>query len=401
MVGTFDVMSQPTNDPIHDAPWPLARTRAYETGRACDPRSVPLAGALGTVLAAPIDALTDLPAFDTVSMDGWAVSGPGPWRLTQPVLAGDLPSPLRAGEAAPIATGAQFPSGATAVVRREHGETDGHSVRRTDHLPLVTGADVRTRGEEASRGEVLLAHGARVTPPVLGLAAAAGHDHLLVHEQPVVDVLIMGDELLDDGPSGDGRLRDALSPQAPGWLTSVGARLGVVRSVSDQRTAASSAIAASTADVVMTTGGTARGPVDQLHPALADVGARVVIDRVAVRPGHPMVLAVLPDGRPLLGLPGNPLAAAVAFVSLAWPLIEAARGLPLSRMEAAVLDGVIKAPDHSHRMMPVRMTDRIVQPLLHHGPAMLSGLAEANALAVAPPGGTSSGEPIDVIVLPW
>ena len=267
--------------------------------------------------------------------------------------------------------------------------------------PLPYRKDVRSQGEEAKAGEQVVTSGVIVTPPVIGLAAAAGHDRIVVHERPTVDVIVMGDELLDAGRSGEGRLRDSISPQVAGWLESVGACLGVLTTVADQRRATADAIRGATGNVIITTGGTARGPVDQLHPALEELRASLIVDQVAVRPGHPMVLARLQDGRPLLGLPGNPLAASVGFVSLGWPLIEAIRGLPLTAPSPSPLEGEITAPDNAHRLMPVQRTTNGVTPMLHHGPAMLSGLAAADALAIAPPGGARSGELVDVLPLPW
>jgi len=334
-------------------------------------------------------------------MDGWAIAGAPPWRVTQRVLAGDRPQPLLAGEAAEIATGAQIPPGATGVLRREAGEVIDGVIAPLDRADPVADKDIRRQAEEARAGEVLLPAGSVVTPVTLGLAAAAGHDWLMVYPPPTVDVFIMGDELLMEGTSGDGRLRDALAPQAAGWLASVGAVPANIRQVPDDHGATVDAIRNSHADLVMTTGGTARGPVDQLHPALTTLGATLIVDQVAVRPGHPMVLARLLDDRPVIGLPGNPLAAAVGFVSLGWPLIDASRGVPLASLEVAALAGDISAPPHSHRLLPSRRHGLTVTPVMHHGPAMLSGLAEANVLAVAPPGGASDGDTVSVLPLPW
>ena len=391
--------------PQAETTWPRARTIAYQTGHVSDPATVGLGEASGAVLATALTALTDLPAFDTVTMDGWAVAGPGPWRLVQQILAGEQGEPLLPGQAAAVATGAESPQGTTAVLRSEHGLSEAQSVSMAEpSRGLPEGRDLRRRGEEARRGDVLLLPGQVVSPPVLGLAAAAGHDTLDVYRPPRVDVLIMGDELLDMGLSASGSLRDSLSPQVSGWIRSAGGRPGIVSRVADDRTAAIEAIAASDADIVMTTGGTARGPVDQLHPSLDHVGATLLIDTVAVRPGHPMVLARMPSGQPLLGLPGNPLAAAVTFVSIGVPLIASCRGLPMPRLGRTRLRGTISAPPNAHRLMPVRVDDSdetVATPQLHHGPAMLTGLANANALAVAPPGGAVDGQIVEVLPLPW
>ena len=197
------------DSPHGETTWPRARTIAYQTGHVSDPVTVGLVGAGGAVLATALTALTDLPAFDTVTMDGWAVAGPGPWRLVQQILAGEQGRPLVPGQAAAVATGAQSPQGTTAVLRSEHGLSDAQSVSLADpSRGLPEGRDLRRRGEEARQGDVLLLPGQVVSPPVLGLAAAAGHDTLDVYRPPRVGVLVMGDELLDVGLSASGSLRD-------------------------------------------------------------------------------------------------------------------------------------------------------------------------------------------------
>ncbi|GAA2804429.1 molybdopterin molybdotransferase MoeA [Kitasatospora sp. CM 4170] len=399
----------PTRHPA--VPWEEARETARESaGHPLPAVSRALPDALGHVLAEPLTALTDLPPFDTSAMDGWAVCGPGPWRLLagRTVLAGVRPEPLPDGTAVPIATGAQLPCGATAVLRREHGgphPADGllHHLA-PDPLPLRR--DVRPRGQECRCGEPLLPAGTAVTPAVLGLAAAAGYDTLAVHRRPTVELLVLGDELLDSGRPADGRIRDALGPLLPPWLRAVGADVIAVRRVADDLTALCEAIRSSPATVLVTTGSTAAGPVDFLHRALAEAGATVRVGSVAVRPGHPMLLAELPPatgaGRPrhLVGLPGNPLAAVAGTVTLAAPLFERLGGRtdPPARLLHAATD----LPGHPHdtRLLPVRLTDGTVTPLTFSGPAMLRGLAGADALAAVPPRGLPPGAPVEVLTVP-
>ncbi|NLU76025.1 molybdopterin molybdenumtransferase MoeA [Streptomyces sp. HNM0575] len=355
-----------------DVPWPDARTLAARTAGPLPSRTLPLDEALHHTLDAPLDALTDLPSFDTSAMDGWAVSGPGPWTLpddpeARGVLAGATsePLPLPDGRAVPIATGARIPPGANAVLRHEYGETDGTRLR-TSHRPQP-GTDIRPRGQECRSGDRLLPAGTQVTPAVLGLAAAAGYDRLTVVRRPRAEVLVLGDELLHRGVPRDGRIRDALGPAVAPWLSALGADVIVTRRLGDDAEALHEAVATTTADLIVTTGGTARGPVDHLRPTLARVGARLLIEGVRVRPGHPMLLARLPgrhatghgddggtstggdpggtntgdgtgtastggsashrtggtvNGPYLVGLPGNPLAALSGLVTLAEPLIR-------------------------------------------------------------------------------
>ncbi|CAM5511794.1 molybdopterin molybdotransferase MoeA [Streptomyces tanashiensis] len=219
-----------------------------------------------------------------------------------------------------------------------------------------------------------------------------------------MELLVLGDELLDSGPPRNGRVRDALGPLLAPWLRDNGAELGCRRRIPDDPAPLRAALRDSTADVVLTTGSTAAGPVDFLHDALAATGARLLVDSVAVRPGHPMLLAALPpasDGRPrlLVGLPGNPLAAVAGTVTLAVPLLRRLGGHtdaePLRTAAAAALPG----HPRDTRLLPVRRTDRGARPLPFDGPAMLRGLACADGLAVVPPGGVDAGATVEVLPL--
>ena len=375
--------------------WETAVAAAATAG-ALPAVDVHLADALGLVLAADVLAGSDLPPFDTSAMDGWAVAGPSPWKLggpEAPLLAGSLGGPLAPGTAVGIATGAPLPSGAHAVLRRERGQVaDG--VLHGPELPA--GRDVRPRGSECRAGEVVAAQGLLVRPAALGLAAAAGADTLRVIRRPGVDVFVLGDELLDSGPTRDAFVRDALGPLLPGWLSGLGAAVLGVRRLADTADALRAALAGSTADLIVTTGSTARGPVDHLHRVLVDLGAELVVDGVAVRPGHPMLLARLPGGRTLVGLPGNPLAAVSGLVTLVDPALRAMRGAgpverPLVRLEQAVVGHPVDV-----RLVPVRGG----HPVHHVGPAMLRGLAVADALAVIPPGGAVAGQLVTTLTLP-
>ncbi|MFE4605351.1 molybdopterin molybdenumtransferase MoeA, partial [Kitasatospora indigofera] len=129
-------------------------------------------------------------------------------------------------------------------------------------------------------------------------------------------------------------------------------------------------------------------------------GARLLVDGVAVRPGHPMVLAGLPDGRHLVGLPGNPLAAVAGTVTLALPLLHMLAGRAAAG--PCVTPAADPLPGHPRdtRLLPVRRSARGAVPLAFDGPAMLRGLALAEALAVVPPGGVPAGAPVELLPVP-
>ncbi|MDX3579799.1 molybdopterin molybdotransferase MoeA [Streptomyces sp. FL07-04A] len=386
--------------------WPEARSIA---GRAARPRaarrapvSVTLGDALGLVLAAPLTALTDLPSFDTSAMDGWAVAGPGPWHVRdEGLLAGSAaPAPLADGEAVRIATGARIPADTTAVLRSEHGRTDDngrlHPTREMQH-----GQDIRPRGQECRSGDQLLLAGAVVTPAVLGLAAAAGYDTLSAVPRPRVEVLVLGDELLAEGRPRDGLIRDALGPMLPPWLRALGADVIAVRRLGDDAKALHKAVTGSGADLIVTTGGTAAGPVDHVHPTLRRIDAELLVDGVKVRPGHPMLLARTKDDQHLVGLPGNPLAAVSGLLTLAEPLVRTLAARPAPESYALPLRDTVHGHPYDTRLVPVSLRGDHAVPLHYNGPAMLRGIAAADALAVVPPGGARAGQETELLDLPW
>ncbi|ELP63644.1 molybdopterin molybdotransferase MoeA [Streptomyces turgidiscabies] len=400
-------------------PWPQARAIAERAARrvpraASAPVSVPLEAALGLVLAAPLAALTDLPSFDTSAMDGWAVAGPGPWDVREAgVLAGQAqPEPLTDGDAVRIATGARIPRDTTAVLRSEHGRTDDNGrlhatlpqsrLRSSGGTPTMShGQDIRPRGQECRAGDQLLPTGTFVTPAVLGLAAAAGYDTLAVIPRPRAEVLVLGDELLTEGLPHDGLIRDALGPMLPPWLRSLGADVIAVRRLGDDAEALYEALKNSPAEIVVTTGGTAAGPVDHVHPTLLRLGAELLVHGVQVRPGHPMLLARLKENQHLVGLPGNPLAAVSGLLTLAEPLLRTLAGRAAPEPYTLPLKDEVHGHPHDTRLVPVVLRDERAVPLHYNGPAMLRGIAAAEALAVVPPGGARAGQELELLDLPW
>jgi molybdopterin molybdotransferase len=361
----------------------------------------------GTVLAGPLTTRTDIPAFDTSSVDGYAVRGTGPWRLAGKVLAGSVPGEVADGTAVVLATGAMVPPGTEHVLRVENTSESGVDGTTLVHGDVPLRRDWRDAGEEARRGEELLPAGTAVTPAVIGLAASCGYDTLTVHRRPRVQLLVFGDELLTAGPPADGRIRDSLGPAFPSWLRRLGAEVvgpPAIEPVEDTLEAHIAAIeaAAQRADVVVTTGGTMHGPVDHLHPALAALGAEYVVDTVAVRPGFPMLVARLPDGTWVAGLPGNPQSATVALVTLVMPLLAGLRGLPMPPTTRVRLGTDVPGRgDFTHLALVRGEADGLAYPLTHVGSAMLRGVASADGFAIVRPGQAApAGTEVDLAPLP-
>ena len=386
------------------SPWPEARRLAGSAPLPLAPRVVGLTEGIGCVLAEPLVAASHLPAYDNSAMDGWAVAGPPPWRVVGEVPAGRVrPWPLRPGECVAIATGGVLPSGADTVVPVEEAEQDGATVRPVRGTG-ATKPHIRFAGEEARAGDPLLGVGTVVTPPVAGLAAAVGLDTLRVRPKARVAVRIVGDEVTTSGCPSPGCVRDALGPQLPAWVTSMGGEVsGSPAYVHDDVADLTEAIGSADADLVLTTGSTSVGVRDHLHRVLAGLGARVVVDGVDVKPGHPMLLAVLPDGRWVAGLPGNPLAACAALMTLVQPLLDRMHGRePAATSAVRLLEAQPARQGDGHRLLPVdRAADATAAVLPSCGSAMLRGLARATGLAVVPPYGAQAGDRVEYLALPW
>jgi len=381
--------------------WYLARQKSFEVANQLDSVNLPLIECLNKTLASNLTSLHPLPPFDTSMMDGFAVAGNGPWQEIGKILAGGKDISISDGQCVAIATGAKVPENTFAVVRHEHAEVMNNLVKLKEGFNLKQNQDIRKTGEEAQTGIEVLKKSTAINPAVLGLAASCGHDELNVIKNPKIDVLILGDELLDEGLPKDGKIRDSLSMQIPGWILNSNAEVGKIKRVSDNLEETKKAIFESDADIILTTGGTAKGPVDHIHPAINELNGELVIDEVKVRPGHPMLLAKLKTNQFLVGLPGNPLAACVAFVSLALPVIRKMQGRNLEKLEQVVVNKDVPAPDHEHRLFPVFIENNEATPVEHWGSAMLRGVAQSNAFVIVPPKGALKGTKLDYLKTPW
>ncbi|WP_130178326.1 molybdopterin molybdotransferase MoeA [Cryobacterium sp. SO1] len=393
--------------------WLEARDTVHRLGRGMPGGTeiVALSEAVGRTLAAEVRSLTALPSFASSAMDGWAVNGAEPWIVGEAILAGDPPTTtaLAPGTARPIATGACVPAGTHGILRSEKGQlasaggTGPVLIRSagTDSTEPALGEHVRARGEECGLDERMLEPGCLLTVPRVALAAVTGHDALIVTTPPTVELLLLGTEVIQSGIPGPGQVRDAYSPEFPAFLTGLGVRLSALRRLPDDLGQTIDAIRTSTAALVISTGGSARGPADHVRTALAALGASVLIDGVRMRPGHPVMVARLADGRLMLCLPGNPLAAMLVLASLGMPLIDGMLGRPLRPLGRVTLAHDIANRSGSTRLVAYRLTDDGAVPTARQGSGMLRGLAEADGVAVVPPGGACAPDPVATLPLPW
>lgn len=387
---------------LREAAWSSARAAARLVAKRLDSECVPVGDLDGRVLAEDLHALCRLPSFDSSAMDGWAVAGPGPWEIVGDVAAGHpWQERLEPGTAVRIATGAVVPDGAGHVLRWERASVEQGRVSGD----LGPGTDIRPAGEEVEVGDLIATAGTQVSPALAGFLAATGHDVVEVVRRPRVALVLLGDELLSSGVPASGRVRDSLGPQLPGWVSRCGAEVVVRHQVADDLDSVLTVLRATAdeADLVITTGGTAEGPRDHVHGAIEGLGGQLVVDRVAVRPGHPMLLAALSDGDrtvPFVGLPGNPHSAVVGFVTLAMPAIDVLLGRTPAPAVKVTAGEELRAPAGHTRLIAGNVSDGIFQLSPYGGSAMLRGLAQSSGFAIVPEGVRSRGSVVEWLPLP-
>ncbi len=381
--------------------WHQARQVAYDSAPHKSIEEINLEFAVGRTLAQDVKTLHPLPPFNTCMMDGYAVKGEGPWKIIGQVLAGQNKSEIGSGEALAVATGAPAPDSADFVLKHEDAEvTNDNLVFKNGFTPTAR-QHIRPIGDEGAENELIMLAGMRINPAALGLAASCGWDKLQVFQIPTVDFIVSGDELLTEGLPKGGKIRDSLSMQIPSWIQSIDAVVGKSHRIKDELAETISTINNCQGDLILTTGGTARGNVDFIHQAIETCGFELVIDEVAVRPGHPMFLAKNKKGQFLVGLPGNPLAAMVGFVTLAQPIIEKLLGRSLTQLTKAKLVASAHTSKNEMRLFPVSVKNNEVSPQAYWGSMMLRGLAASTHFAIIEANKGKVADEVELLPVPW
>jgi molybdenum cofactor synthesis domain-containing protein len=396
---------------------PVERALEVVLGHAAPLASeeVALPEALGRVLAEDVASDLDMPPFDRSAMDGYALRAedlavlPAVLAVVGQVRAGGTPErAVRASEAVEIMTGAPVPEGATAVQPVE-------KTRRLDagrvsiDAPVAPGAHIARRGSEVCRGQRVLEGGERLGPAALAVLAACGRSRVRVGRRPRLTLLVTGDELVPVAAvPGPGQIRNsnefALAAQAR--LAGAEVRsLGVVPDV-PERIAAALAQGLE-ADVLVASGGVSAGAFDLVEPGLARLGVEVLFDKVAIKPGAPLVFGR--RGATLVfGLPGNPVSAQVTFelfVRAALLRMQGARRAARPLLEAELTAAVQNRSGRKNHV-PVVLRPAagrlLADPLPSKGSADVFAHARANALAIleAEQQSASAGQRVPVLPLP-
>ncbi len=381
----------------HNVEWDLAIALSFESAVPKSAIQLPLAQAMNLVLASDLTADIDLPPAHTAMMDGYAVFGQGPWKIVGELHAGSFLPYLESGCALKVSTGAHLPPHCSFVIPQEMATLfEGDVASKSSFTP---GQHIRQPGDEALAGESIAAAGTLLTPAVAGLAASSGIDEVSVYERPSVSIVVTGSELATSGKPGPGQIRDSLSVQVTPWAQYLGATINSSVNCADDLNALQDSIAKSEGDIVIVTGGSSFGEHDYLRPALERLGAIYVVSEIWMRPGHPTLLAKLPDGKLVAGLPGNPLAALVSFMTVVAPALRGLSGQSQYRMGKITLAKDF-ACDRT-RVVPIVVTSGMAEMTEFRGSAMLRGLSHADALGVISPGDNPAGTLIRVLPLPW
>lgn len=322
------------------------RFRAVLDLRPLSAEEVPLAAALGRVLAADVVAPLDVPGFDRSDVDGFAVRAedtfgaaeeqPCRLRLTCETLAtGQAPRlPVTPGTATFLATGAVVPRGADAVVMIEHTHATADAV--LVYRPVAPGAHITFAGTDIGRGETVLRRGEVLTSRETGVLAALGLTTAVVVRRPRVAILSTGDELVAPGrPLPPGFVYDSNARVLADAVREAGGEPHLLGIVSDDEAALARILREALAcDVVLLSGGTSKGPGDLSYRAVAALGPPgIVAHGVALKPGKPLCLAAAtPPGAerpvPVAVLPGFPTSAIFTFCEFLAPIIRRLAGRP-------------------------------------------------------------------------
>ncbi len=375
-------------------PLPLeqAQARLLALAEPVDTEFVPVTASLTRYLAAPLIARRSQPPADLSAMDGYAISGQGPWRIIGESRGGaPFSGPVRSGEAVRISTGALLPEGSDRVLIQENALRQDNELTLTSDLPAY-GQHIRRAGFDFSSGETLLGEGNWIGAGQVALILASGAGTVSVRRKPRVTFIDCGDELAaspeqcppDRIPASNGAMLAALATNIPCETRYIGP-------VPDRLDALSDALeTACESDLIVTSGGASVGDHDLIRPALEAYGAQIDFWRVAIKPGKPLLVAR--KGRQIiLGLPGNPVSSFVTGFLFMLPLLRHLSGAaaPLPRQHLFRTGTDLSATGPRREFLRGCIAGSTATPLEEQDSSALLALARANALIERP---ENSGE---------
>jgi molybdopterin molybdotransferase len=384
------------------------------------PTRVPLAQADGLVLAEDVIAHEAMPPFANSAMDGFALRSqdsqphqgqPPRLRVTGSVAAGYVADhAVEEGTAMRIMTGAPIPAGADTVIQSELTSCDGPQSSWVEILkPVAVGNNIRPAGEDMRPGQMILRQGSELGPWEVGVLASLGLAMVPVIRRPRVAIVGTGDEVIEiDQPLTPGKIRNSNSyllaasvARAGGQPVRLGVAQDTVESLREQFARARDH------DLIITSGGVSVGDFDLVRNIMAEQG-EIHFWRINMRPGKPVAFGHIGQ-TPLLGLPGNPVSAAVTFELFGRPVLRKMLGhirLQRPQIEVIVEDGIAEKAMRRHYVrahVQWRQGHFIAHTTGNQGSNILTSLINANALIVVPEGGVviPPGATARALMLDW
>jgi molybdopterin molybdotransferase len=380
--------------------------------RPTDLTRVTLRDALDLVLGETVTSPVDLPPWDNSAMDGFACRAtdvgdaaperPAVLRVVETVPAGSFPDrAVGAGEAIRVFTGSPLPEGSDTVIRQED---TGNGPGGGDVAILSArdaGKNVRRRGEDVRRGQIVFDAGTALGPAELGVLASITHGEPLVHRRPRVAFLGSGDEIVDLDRRAEvlaGRkIASSNSYTLDALIRRSGAEpldLGIATDSKDSLRRHLEPLETRGADLLVTTAGVSVGEHDLVREVLAERGCDLKLWRVRMRPGAPLAFGTFPE-RAWIGLPGNPVSTMVTFELFVRPAIRRLMGhrCPFRRLVSVrVAESVTLGPRLRHFLRAVveengaaegggGLVARLTGP---QGSGILTSMVRANALLIVP-----------------
>lgn len=373
---------------------------------------VSLSGSLGRVLTADIPADRDYPPFNRSTRDGFAVraadveSVPATLKLLGEVRAGQsFDGEVGGGECVQIMTGAPVPAGADAVVMVEYTETSDDKVAVNRSIKI--GGNIVPQGSEVKKGETVVRAGTRLGYAQIGALGQTGKANVPVYRKPRVAVLSTGDEVvhIQEAP-GPNQIRNSNSFSLGAQVTLAGGEPVLLGNARDEHSELEEYLRRGLEeDLLVITGGVSMGKYDLVEEALQKLGAEFYFDSVAIRPGRPAVFGRC-GGKPVFGLPGNPLSTMVTFELFVAPVIAVMGGTPAPPLRyhvAQLAEPVGQKPDLT-LFVPAALERKDagirVRPLPWKGSGDVAGLAGSDCFLIVPEGdkGLEAGEWVQVLM---
>ncbi|MFC0229861.1 gephyrin-like molybdotransferase Glp [Bhargavaea ullalensis] len=376
--------------------------------------TVPLEESEGRVLASPVRATHPVPPFNRSPYDGFAVrsqdtagasgSSRVRFRVIDEIGAGTVSAKtVGEGEAVRIMTGAPVPDGADAVVMFEQTVEDGEAF--TIRKPFEPLENVSLKGEDLEEGEEVVPAGSFIHAGTVAVLATFGYAEVEVAKQPTVGILATGTELVDvTEPLAPGKIRNSNSPMIAAQLRRMGIGYKLYDAQSDDLDAVAEAIesALTETDVLITTGGVSVGDFDYLPAVYGRIGADVLFNKVAMRPGSVTTVAA-GSGKLLFGLSGNPSSCFTGFELFTRPALLRMMGAnkPFLPHTKAVLGEDFTKANPFDRFVRAVYDGKTATPAGFNKSNAVSSIARGNALIVLPGGtrGYRAGDEVDVLLL--